>query len=404
MSATSSPVFVNIAKFPRTKLLQKHNYHISTPLLFPHQRHRGSPLSLQSASRRELLLWSTSIASTRLDAQQQTYTQNTTTTRIIPDLETEIDVNGKERVKLRPDGYNSYAWRSHTVNWLSAGEDNAHGPIVVLIHGFGASSYHYRYLVPMLAKANCRVYALDSLGFGWSDKALVEYDGYSVWSEQISDFIRDVIHTRTKSKEKVVLVGNSLGGYNSMATAAGYPELVRGIVLLNAAGRFDTSTSSQLENVDVQHQSASFLQAAADAILTVVKRLVVSASFLFTKQPARVRHVLNQVYKDGTNIDDDLVKSILLPADDPNAGEVFYRIITGRGKPMNVLLDEMKKVKMPVFLLWGKYDPWCVPARADQIQRYYPIAERVDVDGGHCVHDEIPDVVSKEMLKWMSKL
>jgi pimeloyl-ACP methyl ester carboxylesterase len=35
------------------------------------------------------------------------------------------------------------------------------------------------------------------------------------------------------------MVGNSLGGYNSLATAAKYPELVRGVVLLNGAGRFE---------------------------------------------------------------------------------------------------------------------------------------------------------------------
>lgn len=29
-------------------------------------------------------------------------------------------------------------------------------------------------------------------------------------------------------------------------------------------------------------------------------------------------------------------------------------------------------------------DPWCVPARADQIQRYYPAATRTDINSGHC--------------------
>ncbi len=28
-------------------------------------------------------------------------------------------------------------------------------------------------------------------------------------------------------------------------------------------------------------------------------------------------------------------------------------------------------------------DPWCVPARATQIQRYYPAAERTDINSGH---------------------
>lgn len=39
---------------------------------------------------------------------------------------------------------------------------------LVLIHGFGASVFHWRYNIPQLAKYH-RVYAVDLLGFGkWS--------------------------------------------------------------------------------------------------------------------------------------------------------------------------------------------------------------------------------------------
>lgn len=33
-----------------------------------------------------------------------------------------------------------------------------------------------------------------------------------------------------------------------------------------------------------------------------------------------------QVYKDQTNVDDYLVQSIVQPTQDPNAGEVYYRL------------------------------------------------------------------------------
>ncbi len=78
-----------------------------------------------------------------------------------------------------------------------------------------------RYNIPELAH-KYRVYAVDLLGFGWSDKALVSYEGYSIWQEQLSDFIKQIVGGKS-----VVLVGNSLGGYNSLATAAKYPDLVR---------------------------------------------------------------------------------------------------------------------------------------------------------------------------------
>ncbi len=100
---------------------------------------------------------------------------------------------------------------------LAAGSS---GPPIVLVHGFGASAYHWRYNIIELAKKH-RVFAVDLLGFGWSDKALVDYSS-NIWSDQIAAFIREVVNDGP-----VVLAGNSLGGYNSLATAARYPELVK---------------------------------------------------------------------------------------------------------------------------------------------------------------------------------
>ena len=39
--------------------------------------------------------------------------------------------------------------------------------------------------------------------------------------------------------EPVVLVGNSLGGYNCLKASVTTPDLVRGVALLNSAGRFE---------------------------------------------------------------------------------------------------------------------------------------------------------------------
>ena len=55
--------------------------------------------------------------------------------------------------------------------------------------------------------------------------------------------------------------------------------------------------------------------------------------------------VLQQVYINQQNLDDELVNSIVWPAQDSNAAEVFYRIITGKGTPVNVLLDKLDKVQ-----------------------------------------------------------
>lgn len=62
---------------------------------------------------------------------------------------------------------------------------------MVLIHGFGASVYHWRYNIPALAKQH-RVFAIDMLGFGWSEKPLLEYSGCEIWANQVADFVKEV--------------------------------------------------------------------------------------------------------------------------------------------------------------------------------------------------------------------
>ena len=314
-------------------------------------------------------------------------------------LPLETDKRGRERLAYRPEGYSTWQWQhvtangaSHNVNYVAAGDS---GPIVVLIHGFGASAYHWRYVIPELSK-KARVYALDCLGFGLSDKALVDYEGYGIWKEQIKEFIEQVVHKGNPSGEKVVLVGNSLGGYNSMAVAAAYPELVDKVVLLNAAGRFDPNASMEdVEKNGVENESV-FAK-----IGKAIKRAVVGATFIWTKQPYRVQQVLRSVYVSHDTIDEELVDSILKPADDPRASEVFFRVITSRGTPVNLLLDEMAKADIPVFLLWGEGDPWCVPANADRIEKYYKNSKKVFIDAGHCPHDDDGSVVVKELMAYL---
>ena len=72
------------------------------------------------------------------------------------------------------------------------------GPVLLLVHGFGASVYHWRYNIPELAKTH-RVFAVDMLGFGWSEKPVLEYGGCDIWSEQIRDFVKEVRQLCTHS-------------------------------------------------------------------------------------------------------------------------------------------------------------------------------------------------------------
>jgi pimeloyl-ACP methyl ester carboxylesterase len=79
------------------------------------------------------------------------------------------------------------------------------GPPLLLIHGFGASTFTWRFVAPELARSH-RVIAVDLKGFGQSDKP---FDGrYSVYdqAELLAQLIED------KDLRDLTLVGHSFGG------------------------------------------------------------------------------------------------------------------------------------------------------------------------------------------------
>ena len=94
---------------------------------------------------------------------------------------------------------------------------------VLLIHGFGANTNHWRFNQPVLAEL-APTYAIDLLGFGRSDQprarlkqeplddSAVHY-GFDLWGQQVADFCREVID------KPVVLVGNSIGGVVALPQA-----------------------------------------------------------------------------------------------------------------------------------------------------------------------------------------
>jgi hypothetical protein len=83
-------------------------------------------------------------------------------------IQLERNGSGLQRLRYQKEGWKYWNWKDsktgpHRVHYISAGEDNP-GPTVLLIHGFGASAYHWRHNIPALVDAGRRVFAVDLLG------------------------------------------------------------------------------------------------------------------------------------------------------------------------------------------------------------------------------------------------
>lgn len=99
-------------------------------------------------------------------------------------------------VKLAPDGMPPL--NIHV-------EEMGRGPVILLLHGLGGSSYSWRHVAPRLATTH-RVIALDLRGFGRSDKPFDSHYGIHDHANVVRAYIR------AAKLSRVTLIGHSYGG------------------------------------------------------------------------------------------------------------------------------------------------------------------------------------------------
>ena len=262
---------------------------------------------------------------------------------------------------------------------------------ILLIHGFGASTDHWRFNIPVLS-SKFEVHAMDLLGFGKSHKPNdVEYSG-SLWKDQVIAYVREQI------KRPTIIVGNSLGGYAALAAGAELKDLSAGVILLNAAGYFS----------EEKLVKKNMLQTSIETVAGILLKNIVLQRVIFEnmRKPSTIKKTLKQVYIDKKNVDDYLVDSIRNPSLDKGAFNVFRSVFNPSG-PQGEPMDELfKKLASPLLLLWGSKDPWMnTPKKRGLYKKFTPKnTTEVILEAGHCPHDEVPELVNKNILDWIESL
>jgi 2-hydroxy-6-oxonona-2,4-dienedioate hydrolase len=102
------------------------------------------------------------------------------------------------------------------------------GPTVILLHGLGGAKEFWLANMGALAP-KYHVYAIDQIGFGQSDKPLIDYK-----IATFADFLYGFM--LAEKIAKATLVGNSFGGWIATDFAVQHPEMVDKLVLVDAAG------------------------------------------------------------------------------------------------------------------------------------------------------------------------
>lgn len=292
-----------------------------------------------------------------------------------------------------PIAYQFWTWKPNnnqafTIAYQKQGDQ---GIPVILIHGFGAGTFHWRKNIPDLA-SNAQVYAIDLLGFGKSDKPSPNIEAnytFETWGQQILDFCREVVGG------PALLVGNSIGCIAAMQAAVDGPEWIKGVALLNCSLRLLH---------DRKRATQPFYKQFAPLLQNILQYKPIG-NWFFNQiaQPKTVKKVLLQAYKRSESVTDELVNYLLEPAQDPKAADVFLAFTAYSQGPLPE--DLFPKLQCPAIVLWGTEDPWEPIALGREFAHYPMVTAFVELPGlGHCPQDEAPEIVNPILNDWIRSL
>lgn len=133
---------------------------------------------------------------------------------------------------LRPYGFRSRLMSTSvgSLRILEAG-DCTRGPTWVFFHGFASEAVDYGPLLKRLKRHCGRIVVVDLPGHGQSPAPV---GGLS--PDSLIQASEEILRLCTNSNERVVLVGNSMGGLGAIRMAQRFRHRVEGLVLMSPAG------------------------------------------------------------------------------------------------------------------------------------------------------------------------
>lgn len=241
------------------------------------------------------------------------------------------------------------------------------GSAVVLLHGLGGNSGNWGFQLGALAQ-KYRVVVPDQVGFGQSDKPLINYR-VATYVDFLDKFLDEL------KIERASLVGNSLGGWIAAAYALKYPARVERLVLVDAAG----------------------VAIPADFNTGQFNGLNPS-----TRDAARLLSSL--VFHDKRFAGDAAVDQMLAARISAGDGYTIQRIVESIARREDVLDGRLGAIKQPTLIVWGREDGLTPLAReGEAFKREIPHAQLVVFDAcGHVPQVEKPSEFNAAVLKFLA--
>lgn len=250
-------------------------------------------------------------------------------------------------------------------------QEAGEGPLLLLLHGAGASTHSMSYLFDDLRQDH-HVVALDLPGHGFSDQADTERFGLEAMTEDLAHFLRE------QGLFPRGIIAHSAAASIAMRLALDFPDFRKSkIVSINGAlGNF---------------------RGIAGTLFPIFAKVLASSSLtakLFStmgQSKARVQGVLRST---GSEVSpESLTYYHALMSD---AGHVGNTLSMMAQWSLDRLLLELPKLQNDVLLISGKKDLAVPPDTALQVAAKLPNATTIDVPGyGHLIHEEDPEGIAK---------
>lgn len=260
-----------------------------------------------------------------------------------------------ERKVITINGYPIHYFESETIKDL---EKENQKDVLVLLHGMGDDknsflqsanklSEHYHLILPDLAGHGENRRDTD---FNYSINGQVEF---------VHGFLKEL------NVERFNLVGNSMGGHTAATYAIKYPEQVKSLVLLNAAGL-------KLDDHIVYTGFGKRIETEQD-----FHALLSRVFYKIPDMPSPIQnHLMEQINNSKDFVDNTLVPSI-------KNGQ-FYN-----------LKNKVNDILSPTLVLWGKHDKVIKFNAAEYFQQAIPVSKlQVIEKAGHSPQLEVPDEVA----------
>ncbi|MSP11659.1 MAG: alpha/beta fold hydrolase [Chloroflexi bacterium] len=222
-----------------------------------------------------------------------------------------------------------FRWREQQIFYQVAGD----GPPIFLVHGVnaGASLYETRQAFTALAQ-DFRVFAIDLLGFGLSDRPARSY-APELYIDLLNDFIMEVIQAPT------AVIAISLSGAYIISVAEMRADMITRLILIAPTG------------IEALTKSAGILGTALQTLFftPVIGTFVFN---LLVSRPSLTFFLRTQAYFDASMITDPLLANYYATTHMPGARYAPAGFVSGGLN--HTIGDLYRKLNLPILVVWGQ--------------------------------------------------